>query len=168
MENGSETSSASTEESTNESSEEDEEMNFCNLDMRDAVVHLSSSIMAYKDLDVAIATPNGGGLTILIELLGRSKMEIILNRTGFSSGFLLFTYLGVSLFKGKPESPYFRPIANIILSKLSGWKGSNLSMAERVYLCKSIIEGMLTHTISVYVWLVALLKEIEKVARNFI
>lgn len=97
-----------------------------------------------------------------------AKVQTILNRTGFSRGSMPFNYLGVPLFKGKPKVSYFRPIADRILAKLSGWKGSNLSMAGRICLVKSVIKGILTHTILVYSWPVTLLTEIEKVARNFI
>lgn len=100
--------------------------------------------------------------------ISNTKLQNILNKTGFSKGTLPFMYLGVPLFKGKPKFVHFRPIADRILAKMSGWKDSCLFMEGRVYLVKSIIEGMLNHTISIYVWPVAILKEVEKAARNFI
>jgi hypothetical protein len=43
-------------------------------------------------------------------------------------------------------------VANRIKSKFSAWKASHLSMAGRVQLIKSVIQGMVMHTISVYSW----------------
>ncbi|XP_058775611.1 uncharacterized protein LOC131649884 [Vicia villosa] len=111
---------------------------------------------------------NSSKSSLFPSCISNSKIQNILNKTGFSKGSLPFMYLGVPLFKGKPKTIHLRPIADRILAKMAGWKGSTLSMAGRVCLVKSIIEGMLNHTIAIYDWPVAILKEIEKAARNFI
>lgn len=60
------------------------------------------------------------------------KLLTILNMTGFTKGSLPFMYLGVPTFKGKAKVSYLRPIVDRIISKMFGWKGSNLYMAGRV------------------------------------
>jgi len=79
-----------------------------------------------------------------------------------------FNYLGVPIFRGKPKSTYLQPIDDRIKLKLSSWKASLHSIAGRVQLVKSVIQGMLIHSISVYSWPASLLKDIEKCIRNFI
>jgi len=66
-----------------------------------------------------------------------------------------------TIFKGKPKKIHFQPIADKIKLKLSAWKASLLSMAGRVQLVKSVIQGMLIHTISIYAWPVSLPKDLE-------
>ena len=61
-----------------------------------------------------------------------------------------------------------QPIADKIKSKLGAWKASLLSIAGRVILVKSVIQGMMMHTISLYSWPTSLLKEVEAWVRNFI
>jgi len=87
---------------------------------------------------------------------------------GFNKGSLPVTYLGVPIFKGKPEKSHLQPIADKIKSKLSAWKASLLSIDGRVTLVKSVIQGMMVHLISIYSWPKKLLKEIETWIRNFI
>ena len=88
--------------------------------------------------------------------------------TGFRLGTTPFTYLGVPIFSGKPKAAHFAPIADRIKNKLAAWKASLLSIAGRVQLVKSVIQGMLIHSISIYSWPTSLLKDLEKSIRNFI
>lgn len=87
---------------------------------------------------------------------------------GFSLGSLPFTYLGAPIFKGRPKTYYFQPIADKIKLKLAAWKESLLSIAGRVQLVKSVVQSMLIYTISVYSWPISLLREIERWIKNFI
>lgn len=87
---------------------------------------------------------------------------------GFNKGSLPFNYLGVLIFKGKQKRSHLQPIVDKIKSKLSAWKASLLSIAGRVTLVKAIIQGMMVHSISIYSWPIALLKEVESWIRNFI
>lgn len=80
---------------------------------------------------------------------------------GFPSGSLPFTYLGVPFFKGKPKLVYLQPIFDKIKCKLSNWKGSHLSIMGRVQLVQSVIQGMLAYSFHIYVWPVALLKQLD-------
>lgn len=72
-----------------------------------------------------------------------SKANNVASILGFSAGRLLFTYLGVPIFKGKPRKSHLQPIADKIKSNLATWKISLLSTMGRVQLVKSIIHGML-------------------------
>ncbi|CAJ2670958.1 unnamed protein product [Trifolium pratense] len=72
-----------------------------------------------------------------------------------------------SLQDGKPKASYLQPIADKIKLKLSAWKASLLSIAGRVQLVRSVIQSMLTYSISLYSWPASLLN-IEKCVRNFI
>jgi hypothetical protein len=73
----------------------------------------------------------------------------------------IFFFFPNTIFKGKPKKIHFQPIADKIKLKLSAWKASLLSMAGRVQLVKSVIQGMLIHTISIYAWPVSLPKDLE-------
>jgi hypothetical protein len=86
----------------------------------------------------------------------------------FKLGSLPFNYLGVPLFKGKPKACWLQPIADKILSKLSAWKASLLSIAGRVQLVRAVIQSMLIYSISLYSWPRSLIKQIEKGLKNFI
>jgi len=103
----------------------------------------------------------GGGITNAI-------MNLIVNLLGFSIGSLPFIYLGAPIFKGKPKRVYFQPIADKVKLKLVNWKFSLLSIAGRVQLIKSVVESMLIHTMSIYSWPTQLLREMEKLIKNFI
>jgi len=97
-----------------------------------------------------------------------NRMNHMVQLLGFSMGSLPFTYLGAPIFKGKPKRVHFQPIADRVKLKLAKWKASLLSIAGRVQLVKSVIEGMLIHTMSIYSWPVSLLRELERWIKNFI
>lgn len=61
-----------------------------------------------------------------------------------------------------------QPIADKIISQMDAWKDSILLMVGILLLAKSTIQSMVTHTIIIYSWRVALLKYIERIAINFI
>lgn len=87
---------------------------------------------------------------------------------GFSAKRLPFTYLGVPIFKGKPKRSFLQPIADRIKAKLATWRGSLLSIMDRVQLVKSIIQGMLIYSFHIYAWPISLLKTVDQWIRNFI
>ncbi|CAJ2678215.1 unnamed protein product [Trifolium pratense] len=97
-----------------------------------------------------------------------ARLNIIASFLGFNFGILPFIYLGVPIFKGKPKSCHFQPIADNVKAKLSAWKASLLSIAGRVQLVQSVVYGMLNHTMSIYSWTVNLIKTVEGWIRNFI
>jgi len=61
-----------------------------------------------------------------------------------------------------------QPLADKIKLKLASWKASLLSMTGRIQLVRSVIQSMLTYSISIYNWPTSLLKELEKSIRNFV
>ena len=106
--------------------------------------------------------------TVFAGSISATRMSQLIKIFGFKHGTLPFTYLGVPIFKGKPKVRHLQPIVNKIRAKLSAWKASLLSIAGRVQLVKSVIQSMLTHSITVYNWPTSLLKDLEKSIRNFI
>lgn len=100
--------------------------------------------------------------------MAAARISNLKNFFGFRSGSLLFTYLGVPIFLGKPRKMHLLPIAGKIKSKLSSWKGSTPSFMGRVQLVKSIIQGMMVYSFHVYLWPVSLLKSLDRSIRNFI
>jgi len=132
-----------------------------------------SSIQALMNLFTEYAKAssqiiNPAKSTIYSGSISPSRLDHIANMIGFNKGSLPFLYFGVPIFKGKPKSIHLQPIADKIKSKLCAWKASLLSIAGRVQLVKSVIQSMLIHSISVYSWPSALLKQIESWIRNFI
>lgn len=81
---------------------------------------------------------------------------------------LPFNYLGVPLFKGKPRKKFLKPIVDKIKSKMESWQGKFLSHAGRAILISSVIQPMLFHTMSVYVWPKTLIKQIDTCCSNFL
>lgn len=86
---------------------------------------------------------------------------------GISVGSLPFTYLGVPIFRGRPKSDYFMSIADKIRSKLSVWKGLQLSQAGRLQLIDSVIHSHLIYSFQVYEWPKSLLSNVQRWIRNF-
>ncbi|WJX12769.1 hypothetical protein P8452_03227 [Trifolium repens] len=111
---------------------------------------------------------NNAKSTIFSGSISHRRLQTIVELLNFKVGSLPFNYLGVPIFKGKPKVSHLQPIADKIKLKLSAWKASLLSIAGRVQLIKSVIQSMLTYSISLYSWPVSLLKDIEKCIRNFI
>jgi len=96
------------------------------------------------------------------------RLNHMVQLIGFEIGTLPFTYLGAPIFRGKPKRIYFQPIADKIKIRLASWKASLLSMAGRVQLVKSVIQSMVTHTMTVYSWPISTLRDIEKWIKIFI
>ena len=132
-----------------------------------------SSVDALKELFLEYASCSGqhtnpSKSTIYAGSISPGRLNYLVNYLGFQAGTLPFNYLGVPIFKGKPKKFHLQPLADKIKVKLSTWKASLLSMAGRSLLVKSVIHAMLVHTLAVYSWPIALLKDIEKWCRNFI
>lgn len=100
--------------------------------------------------------------------MSTSRWNILSALVGFKIGYLLFVYLGVPLFKGKPKSVFLRLIADKVINKLASWKGSLLSIAGRVELIKSAIQSMLLHSMAIYVSSISLVRDIERMIKRFI
>lgn len=133
----------------------------------------TSNLQALKDLFTRYAACSGQIININKSSIysggvSNDRLDSIVNMLGFQLGTLPFTYLGAPIFKGRPKVIYFQPIADKIKVKLASWKASLLSMAGRTQLVKSVIQSMLQHTMSIYSWPISLLKDIERLIRNFI
>jgi mannosylglycoprotein endo-beta-mannosidase len=111
---------------------------------------------------------NNSKSTIFSGSITQGRLNLIVQLFNFNLGSLPFNYLGIPIFKGKPKSSVLQPIADRIKLKLSAWKASLLSIAGRVQLVRSVIQSMLTYSISIYSWPSSLLKDLEKCIRNFI
>ncbi|XP_057808675.1 uncharacterized protein LOC131023144 [Salvia miltiorrhiza] len=92
----------------------------------------------------------------------------ILNSLHFAPGLMPFNYLGVPIFQGRARALYFRAIHDRIINKFSRWKGRHLSMAGRLCLIKSVIQSSVTHSMLVYRWPKALIKDLDAKCRNFL
>ncbi|CAJ2663194.1 unnamed protein product [Trifolium pratense] len=106
--------------------------------------------------------------TIFAGSMSQSRVNNIAYSLGFSIGLLPFIYLGVPIFKGKAKTCHFAPIFDKIKLKLAKWKASLLSYAGRVQLLKSVIQSMLIYSITIYSWPVSVIKDLEKLMRNFL
>lgn len=71
-------------------------------------------------------------------------------------------YLGIPIFRGKLQAAHLQPITDKINSKLAVWKTFLLSIASKTQLVKTGIESMLTYSITIYAWLVSLLKDLVR------
>lgn len=107
-------------------------------------------------------------LTLFASSITKHRLRSIFGFLGFTISSLSFSYLGVPIFKGKPKIFHLQWIANKVITKLSTWKASLLSIAKRIQLVKSVIQCMLIYSFIVYSWTVSLIKGIEKWIRNFI
>jgi mannosylglycoprotein endo-beta-mannosidase len=132
-----------------------------------------TGLKALKDLFNIYALESGQVInnaksTIFFGSITPRRLQSIVGLLNFKLGSLPFNYLGVPIFKGKPKASHLQSIADKIKLKLSAWKASLLSIAGRVQLIKSVIQSMLTYSISLYSWPISLLKDLEKCIQNFI
>ncbi|KAK2429733.1 hypothetical protein QL285_028147 [Trifolium repens] len=132
-----------------------------------------AGLKALTELFAAYALESGQVIstsksTIYSGSISPRRLDLIVQVLHFNVGSLPFSYLGVPIFKGKPKAYHFQPIVDRVKLKLASWKASLLSIAGRIQLVRSVIQSMLTYTISLYSWPVSLLKYLEKCIRNFI
>jgi hypothetical protein len=90
---------------------------------------------------------NASKSTIYAGSISQARLAHLVQLLGFQVGSLPFIYLGVPIFKGKPKSSHLQPILDRVKIKLASWKASLLSIAGRVQLVKSVVYGMILHTI---------------------
>ncbi|MCH94279.1 putative ribonuclease H protein, partial [Trifolium medium] len=140
-------------------------MMFCKAN-RENIQALSNLFMKYAETSGQLVNPTKS--FIYAGAVTPQRLQFIADQLGFNIGTLPFIYLGAPIFKGKPKRVHFQAVADKIKSKFSAWKASHLSMAGRVQLIRSVIQGMMMHTISVYSWPTSLIKDIERWMRNFI
>jgi hypothetical protein len=78
--------------------------------------------------------------------ISHNRLGHTTNLLGFTIGNLPFTYLGATIFKGRPKVSYFQPIVDKFKSKLPTWKDSTLSNAWRVQVVNLVVQIMILHT----------------------
>jgi hypothetical protein len=132
-----------------------------------------SNLVALRQLFIRYALVSGQVVnasksTIFSGGISQARLAQISQFIGFNIGTFPFMYLGIPIFKGKPRVAYLQPVADKIKAKLASWKASLLSIAGRVQLVKSVIQGMLVYSISIYSWPISLLKGLERWIKNFI
>jgi hypothetical protein len=140
-------------------------MLFCKAS-RSNTQSLSNLFMKYAETSGQFVNPRKS--FIYAGVISPQRLHQIATQLGFNIGVLPFVYLGAPIFKGNPKKCHLQPIADKIKAKLSAWKASYLSMAGRMQLLISVIQGMMVHTISIYSWPSSLIKNIEKWMRNFL
>jgi mannosylglycoprotein endo-beta-mannosidase len=126
-----------------------------------------SGLRALKELFETYALASGQVInnlksTIIAGAISPSRLDDIVQLLQFNTGSLPFNYLGVPIFKGRPKVVHLQPIADKVKLKLAAWKASLLSIAGRVQLVRSVIQSMLTYSISLYSWPVSLLRDLER------
>ncbi|XP_058759059.1 uncharacterized protein LOC131632302 [Vicia villosa] len=97
-----------------------------------------------------------------------SRLNILAEMSGLKIGTSLFVYLGVPIFKGKSKAVHLHLIVDKITNRLSSWKCALLSFICCVELVKSVIQGMLTHSIALYSWPISLIWDVECAVKRFI
>lgn len=102
------------------------------------------SLEALKDLFTRYASCSGqvinlGKSSIFSGGVSNNMLSTVVNLLGFNIGSLPFTYLGAPIFKGKPNTVHFQPIAVKIKLKLASWKAYLLSITGRVKLVKLVV-----------------------------
>lgn len=95
-------------------------------------------------------------------------MQDLLDIMHFKEGAMPFTYLGAPIFKRSSKKQYFKKIVDKIVARCATWKGMLLSMAGRVQLAKSVIQGMMVYTMMVYQRPKELLHQLESKINNFV
>lgn len=71
--------------------------------------------------------------------MSSSRLNILVEISGFQKGAAPFNYLRVPNFKGKPKAVHLRHIADKVINRPASWKCSLLSFASRVELVKLVI-----------------------------
>ncbi|XP_060202972.1 uncharacterized protein LOC132631414 [Lycium barbarum] len=77
-----------------------------------------------------------------------SRINRIIDRTGFRHKQFPFNYLGCPLFVGRKKIEYFDDLVSRITRKLSGWSGKCLSYGGKVTLIKSVLQAIPTYTLA--------------------
>ncbi|KAF6168278.1 hypothetical protein GIB67_014513 [Kingdonia uniflora] len=86
---------------------------------------------------------------------------------GFDEGSLPETYLGIPLIQGRVTKEILRPLVDKIKKRATGWAGSLLSIQGRAVLIKSVLRSISIYSMSIYKWHTSVIKEGERILRNF-
>ncbi|XP_026450762.1 uncharacterized protein LOC113350872 [Papaver somniferum] len=97
-----------------------------------------------------------------------SRAIDISNYLGMERSMFPDKYLGIQLKPGIVRHIHVRQVFEKIMDKLAGWKGKLLSFQARLVLIKSVISSYLIHFMVVYKWPCMVIKQVERVIRNFL
>ncbi|XP_026451781.1 uncharacterized protein LOC113352131 [Papaver somniferum] len=97
-----------------------------------------------------------------------SRAISIANYLGMERAFFPDKYLGIQLNPGIVRHIHVRQVVEKIMDKLAGWKSKLLSFQARLVLIRSVISSYVIHSMAVYKWPCTVIKQVEKVIRNFI
>ncbi|CAI8584688.1 unnamed protein product [Vicia faba] len=103
----------------------------------------------------------GGGMS-------SSRLNILVEISGFKKGFGQFVYLDVPIFKGKLKVVHLRTIVDKVTNMLASWRGYLLSFYGRVELVKSVVSSMFVHSMVIYDWTISHIRDIERAMKRFI
>ncbi|XP_058106493.1 uncharacterized protein LOC131249745 [Magnolia sinica] len=78
----------------------------------------------------------------------RSRIWRTERLTGITRATSIFSYLGVSLSKGKIWATTYQPLVKRIVSRIAGWKAHFLNQAARVTLIKHVLSSIPIHTLA--------------------
>lgn len=76
-------------------------------------------------------------------------------------------YMGLPTYIGNLKKRFFQCIQERVLKKLKGWEEGFLLQAGREVLIKAVAQAIPTCAMQCFNILVSILKEMEKVCRNF-
>ena len=76
-------------------------------------------------------------------------------------------YLGLSSIIGRSKTEVFAEVKEKVRRKLVGWKGKLLSIGGKEILIKAVAQAVPTYTMSYFLILKGLCKEIEGMIRKF-
>lgn len=77
-------------------------------------------------------------------------------------------YLGLPLTIRKPSISLFQQLIDSVRKRLSGWKANVLSYGGRVTLIKSVLSVLPLHCMQVFKLPKGVIREIDKIRRNFL
>lgn len=98
----------------------------------------------------------------------KSRAIAIANYLGMEKSHFPDKYLGIILKPGMVRHLHIRQVVEFFLEKLAGWKGKLLSFQARIVLINHVISSYVVHSMAVYKWPCAVIRQVERAIRNFL
>ncbi|XP_021727815.1 uncharacterized protein LOC110694926 [Chenopodium quinoa] len=102
-----------------------------------------------------------GGIT-------QDERDLILRRLGMTNGSIPFKYLGVPLSLKKLTIHQCKPLVNKVTGRIGNWAIRFLSYAGRLQLIKSVLFGIQTYWVQIFIHPKKIMREIEGRFRAFL
>ncbi|KAF6144497.1 hypothetical protein GIB67_013141 [Kingdonia uniflora] len=96
------------------------------------------------------------------------KKQKVKDIFGFDEGCLPTTYLGIPLVQGRVTKEVLRTLVDKIIKSATGWAGNMLSLQGRAVLIQSVLNSISIFSMGIYKWPASLIKEGERILRNFL